>query len=162
MLPPDECPHLRISSQGVCHTCGIHFRVFWRAKRSSLFTPLSRNIGAIGILAAVGVVMVGALIENAIVTGGLVALAVFFMARLVFAALDLFMGHYFYNGTVGLLSLRSPMNILAVKEAWVEIGSIKFPMDQETYRVLNQGQRLLVEYLRWSRLPVALYKVEGL
>ncbi len=45
-----------------------------------------------------------------------------------------------------------------MKPAYAMVGRAKFPMDVELYSQFSMGETLLIEHLRWSRMPVAIYR----
>ena len=58
----------------------------------------------------------------------------------------------------GELTPRRRWNVLAPKPYIAWVGRVRFPFDAEVYSHFNPGDTLLVEHLRWSRLPVAIYR----
>ncbi len=161
MVSPDQCSHREVSAQGLCHTCGAKFQLFWNDQRSALAVPIRRNLGALIVVAALAVVMVATDVSSRFLTGALVAFAVFFLTRAIFSTMDMFFSRIFFNGTLGRMVPRQTWNPLSVKEGFAIIGGYKWPMDYATYELMEPGQRILVEHMRWSRLPVALYRIES-
>jgi hypothetical protein len=88
----------------------------------------------------------------------LLFLGVYFFVRVFFGTIETFMKHRFVPGKLGVLIPRGQFNVGAMKPAYAYIGRAKFPMDIELYSQFSEGETLLVEHLRWSRLPIAIYR----
>jgi hypothetical protein len=84
--------------------------------------------------------------------------AVYFLVRAFFGIMEIFMKHRFSPGKLGAFIPVPWWNIATMKRGIVWIGRTKYPMDIKTYSQFTEGETLLVEYLRWSRLPVAIYR----
>ena len=148
--------HLYLTRDATCVHCGMKFGLAWQAERNWLTAPLRKNLG-IGFAAFV--VVAGAFV------GGidLLALAfmfagVYFMIRALFGTVETFLKHRFTPGRLGMIVPRGRYNITALKPAYAFVGCVKFPVDLDLYSRFSQDETLLVEYLKWSRLPVAIYR----
>jgi len=84
--------------------------------------------------------------------------AVLFFARALLSGFELYARHGFVPGRLGPLVGRRRFNPLPPKPYVTTLGRVRFPIDLETYQQFEQGDTLLIEHLRWSRLPVAIYK----
>lgn len=151
-----ECMHLYLTRDAQCVHCGMQFRLAWTADRGWLMGPLRKNL-TIGIGSIVMMGMSYALALDLLATLFLFS-TVYFMVRSVFGTMEVFMKHRFSPGKLGDLVPRPKYNIIAMKPAIVWIGPTRYPFDEKTYRQFNRGDTLLVEYFRWSRLPVAIYR----
>jgi hypothetical protein len=89
---------------------------------------------------------------------GLLFIGIYFFVRALLGTVETFMKHGFVPGKLGALVSRGRINLSAMKPAYAMIGRVKFPMDQTVYGQFAVGDTLLVEHLRWSRLPVAIYR----
>ena len=163
-----ECRHLYLTRNArqaeaeaqyaaTCVHCGIQFRLAWQSSRPSLLWPMQRNL----IIAIVGVVLMVAsrLIGQALPESLFLVVAVLFFTRSALGGFELFLGrHGFVPGRLGPVYRRSPYNPFPPKRYITNLGVVRFPIDLETYRRFEEGDTLLFEHLRWSRLPVAIYK----
>ncbi len=153
-----QCRHLYLTREATCVHCGMRFRLTWTAPQRWIVFPSARN-GAITVMlvllmAAAGTLGIG------VATPFLLAGAVAFGLRAGLGGMELFMRHQFTPGVLGRLQARSPINILAPKRHLGWVGAVRFPMDPALHARFAEGDTLLVEYLRWSRLPVAVYRGE--
>ncbi len=157
--PRDEsgqCRHLYLTGDATCAHCGMKFRLEWHSERAGLLRPTVRNLAfgaAAGALLLAAQVMLGQGVFTALF---LVAMVLFF-TRTVLGGLEVFARHGFIPGTLGPLLKRARFNPLAPKPYVTHIGRVKFPIDKEAHERFKEGDTLLVEHLRWSRLPVAIY-----
>lgn len=151
-----ECLHLYLTRDATCVHCGMKFGLAWSADRDWLTSPLRRNImyggGAFLVTIALWLLTVPLLPLVALFLG------VYFFVRVFFGTTETFMKHRFVPGKLGVLVPRGQFNIAAMKPAYAWVGRGKFPMDIELYSQFAEGETLLVEHLRWSRLPVAIYR----
>lgn len=152
-----ECRHLYLTRDATCVHCGIRFRLAWQSSRQDLLRPMQRNL----VIAIVGVaLMVGSrLIGQTIPESLFLVIAVLFFTRAALGGFELFFGrHGFVPGRLGPIYRRNPYNPLPPKRHITNLGPVRFPIDLATYRQFEEGDTLLFEHLRWSRLPVAIYK----
>lgn len=152
-----ECRHLYLTGEVVCVHCGIKFALAWASERGGLLRPSIRNLVYAGIsgglMAATQATLGGGPLSSLL----LVATVLFF-TRTFLHGLEIFGRHRFVPGVLGLIFRRSRFNILAVKPYIAMVGMLKVPIDLSTYEHFRPGDTLLIEHLRWSRLPVAIYK----
>ena len=153
---PGECRHLYLTGDATCVHCGMKFELAWSAPRNSITFPTIRNTGiallCTALLAAsqaFGLTILG----YAFLVG-----TVLFFTRVLLGGLELFGKHGFVPGKLGPLVKRPVFNILLPKRYLTTVGFVRFPVDKDTHAQFNIGDTLLVEHLRWSRLPVAIYK----
>ena len=151
-----QCLHLYLTGEATCVHCGMKFNLAWQPPRGTLLRPTLKNLmlglvsGALMLIVqAAGIGLLGSLF--------LIGL-VLFMTRVILGVLEIYARHVFVPGVLGPLTKRAPYNIIAPKQYMALVGRIRFPMDQETHAHFNEGDTLLVEHLRWSRLPVAIYR----
>ena len=81
-----------------------------------------------------------------------------FFTRTLLGGFELYARHGFVPGRLGPIARRHPFNPLPPKPYVTALGRVRFPIDLSTYRMFEEGDTLLIEHLRWSRLPVAIYK----
>ena len=151
-----ECLHLYLTRDATCVHCSMRFGLAWSAGREWLTKPLRRNI-----MYGVGAFLVTLIfwqLATPLIPLISLFLGVYFFVRVFFGTIETFMKHRFSPGKLGVLVPRGPFNIGAMKPAYAIVGRGKFPMDIELYSQFNEGETLLVEHLRWSRLPVAIYR----
>ena len=156
--PLDEsgaCRHLYLTPDDRCVHCGMEFRLAWRLGRGALLGPTLRNL-AIAILGA-AVVAAGATAGAQLIAIVFLVLTVLLFTRALLGGLDVLVRHGFSPGRLGPLRRRAWHNLLVMKPYVAYVGYVRFPMDRETYDLFDLGDSLLVEHLRWSRLPVAIY-----
>ena len=151
-----ECMHLYLTRDAQCVHCGMQFRLAWSADRNWLTAPLRKNL-TIGIASAL-LMGVGFALALSFVAYLFLFATVYFMVRSFFGTAEVFMKHRFSPGKLGDLVPRSKINVTSMKPAIVWIGVVRYPFDEETYRKFTPGDTLLVEYMRWSRIPVAIYR----
>jgi hypothetical protein len=151
-----ECMHLYLTRDATCVHCGMKFGLAWQADRNWLTRPLRKNLG-IGFISF-------ALVGGAFLSGvDFVAMAflfigIYFIVRALFGTTETFMKHRFVPGKLGVIVPRGRYNVTALKPAITYVGSVKFPIDLDVYSQFREGETLLIEYLKWSRLPVAIYR----
>jgi hypothetical protein len=151
-----ECLHLYLTRDAKCVHCGMQFGLAWSADRDWLTKPLRRNIiFGLGSFVIFGVLF---LLQVTLIPLVLLFLGVYFFVRVFFGTVETFMKHRFVPGKLGVLIPRGQFNVGAMKPAYAYIGRAKFPMDIELYSQFSEGETLLVEHLRWSRLPIAIYR----
>lgn len=148
--------HLYLTRDATCVHCGMKFGLAWQADRAWLTRPLQKNLG-IGFGSFI--LVAGAYVGNV----GFVAMAflfvgIYFLVRALLGTTETFLKHRFTPGRLGMIVPRGRYNITALKPAYAFVGSVKFPVDLDLYSQFSQDETLLVEYLKWSRLPVAIYR----
>jgi hypothetical protein len=148
--------HLYLTRDATCVHCGMKFGLAWTADRNWLTAPLRKNL-TIGFAAfiAVAAAYFGAIDAVAM---AFLFVGIYFLIRALFGTTETFMKHRFVPGKLGMIVARGRFNVTALKPAYVFVGSVKFPIDVATYSQFKQGETLLIEYLKWSRLPVAIYR----
>lgn len=154
-----ECRHLYLTRDATCVHCGMQFRLAWAAERRELVRPTTRNM----IFAAIAVVLL--VPAQAFPIGGssllasvFLVIAVLFFTRTLLGGFELYARHGFVPGKLGPIARRHPFNPMPPKPYVTTLGRVRFPIDLATYRKFQEGDTLLIEHLRWSRLPVAIYK----
>ena len=151
-----ECRHLYLTGDATCVHCGMQFKLAWSAERNWLLWPLFRN-GGFGVFFTLILVATQAsgfpLLPSAALVG-----SVLFFTRAFLGVVETMMRHGFVPGRLGPLLKRQPFNPLPPKPAVTVVGRVRFPIDRQTYEQFAPGDTLLVEHLRWSRLPVAIYR----
>ena len=154
-----ECRHLYLTGEAKCVHCGMQFRLAWASERGDLIKPTTRNL----IFAVIAVVLL--VPAQAFPIGGssilasvFLVIAVLFFTRTLLGGFELYARHGFVPGRLGPIAKRHPLNPLPPKQYVTALGRVRFPIDLSTYRLFEQGDTLLIEHLRWSRLPVAIYK----
>lgn len=154
-----ECRHLYLTRDATCVHCGIQFRLEWASDRKDLIKPTTRNL----IFAVIAVILLAP--AQAFPIGGtsilasvFLVIAVLFFTRTLLGGFELYVRHGFVPGKLGPIARRHPMNPLPPKPFVTALGRVRFPIDLSTYRLFEEGDTLLIEHLRWSRLPVAIYK----
>ena len=151
-----ECMHLYLTRDATCVHCGMKFGLAWTADRSWLTAPLRKNL-VIGFAAFI--LVAGAYIGAVdLFAMAFLFVGIYFLIRALFGTTETFMKHRFVPGKLGTIVSRGRYNVTAMKPAYAFVGSVKFPMDVELYSQFREGETLLVEYLKWSRLPVAIYR----
>jgi hypothetical protein len=152
-----QCLHLYLTRDATCVHCGMVFKLAWQAERGWLTRPAVRNIVMGSISAAF--LLVGTLGSIApILTAVFLVGTVLFFTRALLGGLEMFARHGFVPGVLGALIQRRRYNLLAAKPYSAVVGRVKFPFDATVYGQFQPGDTLLVEHLRWSRLPVAIYR----
>lgn len=148
--------HLYLTRDATCVHCGMKFGLAWQADRGWLTAPLRKNliIGFASFILVAGA-YVGAIDFFAM---AFLFVGIYFLIRALFGTTETFMKHRFVPGKLGMIVPRGRYNITALKPAYAFVGSVKFPMDLALYSQFSQGETLLIEYLKWSRLPVAIYR----
>jgi hypothetical protein len=134
----------------------MRFGLAWTADRGWLTSPLRRNL----MLAIGGFLVAGAgsTINVSLLALGALFVGIYFMIRSLLGTLETFMKHGFVPGRLGTLIQRTKYNPTNAKPAYALVGRVKFPFDESVYRNFERGETLLVEHLKWSRLPVAIYR----
>jgi hypothetical protein len=151
-----ECLHLYLTKDATCVHCGMKFGRVWEAKRAWITHPLRKNL-VLGF-AAFALVVVGYVSEIPFVAMGFLFVGIFFLIRALLGTAETFMNHRFSPGKLGAIVPRPWYAVTALKPAFAFVGNVKFPMDMEVYSQFNEGETLLIEYFKWSRLPVAIYR----
>ncbi len=152
-----QCRHLYLTGDAVCVHCGIKFTLAWASERSGLLRPSIRNL-IYAVISGALMALTLATMGDSILSTLLLLGVVLFFTRTFLHGLEIFGRHRFVPGVLGLIFRRSPFNILAAKPYIAMIGTLKVPIDLSTYEHFQPGDTLLIEHLRWSRLPVAIYK----
>lgn len=154
-----DCRHLYLTRDATCVHCGLQFRLAWASERRDLVKPTTRNL----IFAIIGVILfvpaqafpIGG---SSILASVFLVIAVLFFTRTMLGGFALYSRHGFVPGKLGPIAKRHTFNPLPPKPYITTLGAVRFPIDLATYRQFEQGDTLLFEHLRWSRLPVAIYK----
>ncbi len=156
--PTDDrgrCRHLYLTGDATCVHCGMKFRLAWASERKRLLGPALRNL-LVGV--GFGLLIVGA---QAMALGALGTVflmgAVLFFTRTLLGGFELYTRHGFIPGELGPVSRRSRLNPMIPKPFVTTIGTVRFPIDGDVHSQFNEGDVLLVEHLRWSRIMVAIY-----
>ena len=154
-----ECRHLYLTRDATCVHCGMQFRLAWASERRDLVRPTTRNL----IFAVAGISLfipaqLFPLQGSSLLSSVFLVIAVLFFTRTLLGGFELYVRHGFVPGKLGPIARRHPLNPLPPKGYVTALGRVRFPIDLETYRQFEQGDTLLIEHLRWSRLPVAIYK----
>lgn len=152
-----ECRHLYLTSEGTCVHCGMRFHLVWTSNRAALLRPTTKNL-MFAVGGAVLMAVSQATGQPGIFTSLLLVVAIFFFTRSLLGGAELYFRHGFVPGKLGPLVRRGRFNPLLPKPYVTTIGAVRFPIDLETYEQFSPGDTLLVEHLRWSRLPVAVYR----
>ena len=153
---PGECRHLYLTGDATCVHCGMKFDLAWTAERESLVPSSNRNLliaAGFGVLLGVSYFMGLALPAYLFLIG-----TVLFFTRGILGKWEMYQRHGFVPGKLGPLVKRPPVNVLLPKPYLTTVGIVRFPIDKETHDQFREGETLLVEHLRWSRLPVAIYR----
>ena len=155
-----DCRHLYLTREATCVHCGIRFRLAWQSDRSHLVRPTTRNIfigmgGA--VMVAVTTLFGGVVIGGFAISTVFLMISVLFFTRGLLGGFELYAKHGFVPGKLGPIVRRSPFNPLPPKPYATSLGRVRFPIDLATYQLFEPGDTLLIEHLRWSRLPVAIY-----
>ncbi len=154
-----ECRHLYLTRDATCVHCGMQFRLAWASERRDLVKPTTRNfifaVIAVALLVPTRAFPLG---DSQILSSVFLVIAVLFFTRTLLGGFELYARHGFVPGKLGPIAKRHPMNPLPPKRYVTALGRVRFPIDLETYRMFEAGDTLLIEHLRWSRLPVAIYK----
>ena len=154
-----DCRHLYLTRDATCVHCGMQFRFAWASERRDLVKPTTRNL----IFAVIAVLLL--VPAQAFPIGGssllasvFLVIAVLFFTRTLLGGFELYARHGFVPGKLGTIAKRNPINPLPPKPYVTTLGRVRFPIDLATYQMFEEGDTLLIEHLRWSRLPVAIYK----
>ncbi len=151
-----QCLHLYLTGDATCAHCGMKFSLAWQSERGALLRPTLKNL-ILGLSS--GVLMVLAQSGGVSIVGSIFLIGlVLFLTRVVLGGLEMYARHVFVPGPLGPLIKRASYNLIAPKPYMALVGAVKFPMDRETHAQFVEGDTLLVEHLRWSRLPVAIYR----
>ncbi len=155
-----DCRHLYLTRDATCVHCGVQFRLAWASERRALLRPTTRNL--VIALASVALLAVsqllGVQVQGFQVSSIFLMVAVLFFTRSLLGGFELYTRHGFVPGRLGPIVRRSPYNPLPPKPYVTTLGRVRFPIDLATYQQFEPGETLLIEHLRWSRLPVAIYK----
>lgn len=157
--PSGECRHLYLTGDATCVHCGMQFRLAWASDRRDLVKPTTRNV--IIAVIAVGLFVPAQLFPlggSSLLANVFLVIGVFFFTRTMLGGFELYARHGFVPGKLGPIARRHPLNPLPPKPYVTALGRVRFPIDLSTYRLFEMGDTLLIEHLRWSRLPVAIYK----
>ena len=154
-----ECRHLYLTRDASCVHCGMQFRLAWSSERGALIRPTRRNL-IFAVVAALLFVPAQAfpLGGTSIVASIFLVIAVLFFTRTMLGGFELYARHGFIPGKLGPIARRHPFNPLPPKPYVTTLSRVRFPIDLATYQQFELGDTLLFEHLRWSRLPVAIYK----
>ena len=89
-----------------------------------------------------------------------VGLGVFLGARATFNIMDFVGPRGLYQGTVGPLIPGSPFSLFASRNASFIVGQTRFPIERRAYELLQEGEVVLVEFFRFTRLPLTISRVQ--
>ena len=160
-----NCRHLylRRGHQDIaasCIHCNMQFKLVWTSIRKDLIRPATRSL--IFALTATVVLVISQLLGLQLgafpISSVFLMIAVLFFTRSVLGGFELWTRHGFIPGILGPIVRRNRINPLPPKPYITTLGAVRFPIDLSTYRLFEQGDTLLIEHLRWSRVPVAIYK----
>ena len=167
-----ECRHLYLrrrasgaaanAADATCVHCAMEFRLAWQSDRAGLVRPTTRNL----IYALAGLALFtltqffGVSLGGFPVSSIFLVISVLFFTRTLLGGFGLYAQHGFVTGKLGPVYRRPRLNPLPPKPYVTAVGAVPFPVDIETYRRFEEGNTLLVEHLRWSRLLVAIYRGE--
>ncbi len=167
-----ECRHLYLrrrppnapasAADATCVHCGMEFRLAWQSDRAGLVRPTTRNMiyAVIGLAFFVVTQVFGVALGGFPISSIFLVIAVLFFTRMLLGGFGLYAQHGFVTGKLGPVYRRPRLNPLPPKPYVTAVGAVPFPVDIETHRRFQEGDTLLVEHLRWSRLLVAVYKGE--
>ncbi len=154
-----ECRHLYLTRDATCVHCGLQFRLAWSSDRKDLIRPTTRNLVfaviAVALLVPAQAFPIGG---SSLLASVFLVVAVLFFTRTLLGGFELYARHGFVPGKLGPIARRHPLNPMPPKPYVTTLGRVRFPIDLATYRQFQEGDTLLIEHLRWSRLPVAIYK----
>ena len=91
--------------------------------------------------------------EMGAIVGVFVAITVFTMTRLIMSLAERAVPRQFRVGILEQVGNKSQFNILANKPFVGVVSRIKFQMNSEVLSAVEPGDLVLVEFLRWTRLP---------
>ena len=152
LLPVDQCSHRYLSPEIKCRTCGIQFNKLWHAATIPIWQPVFRILCFTGAALMMTAYAVGN--EMGAIVGVFVAITVFTMTRLIMSLAERAVPRQFRVGIVEQVGNKSQFNILANKPFVGVVSRIKFQMNSEVLSAVEPGDLVLVEFLRWTRLPV--------
>ena len=157
-LRREECDHSQITPQGRCVRCGLQFHLQWSATRWGIAVAARRNLG-LGLI-GVAVLLLWARLagNNETLQALALGVMVFFLSRVFFNIMELFSPHGFFQGPLKDLHPQGPFSVLAPFRTFMVVGRAKFPVSAAVYRQFTAGETVLVEFLRWSKVPVAVYR----
>jgi hypothetical protein len=116
-----------------------------------------RSVLALALISiGLGVLAVGS--DSALMGAFTVAVVVFLGARLTYSIMGLAQAHNLYFGNLGPLRPKSPLTFGKGKDANAVVGIRRFPMDRATYELFRPGEGVIIESLRWTNYPVAIYR----
>ncbi|MQF86109.1 MAG: hypothetical protein FI734_01395 [SAR202 cluster bacterium] len=160
-----SCRHLylRRGTEGIaasCIHCNMHFRLAWTSTKKEIVRPATRNLilAFAGVALLVASQLLGLQLGAFPISSIFLMIAVLFFTRAVLGGFELWARHGFIPGILGPIVRRNWLNPLPPKPYITTLSSVRFPIDLRTYRLFEPGDTLLIEHLRWSRLPVAIYK----
>ena len=155
-IDKDACHHRYISPERKCQTCGMRFERVWSEGPVASWQPLVRVL----LFAGAGLMLAGYSVGSG---GGLlaaffVALTVFFLTRAIMAFAERFIPRAFRVGRLDHIGPRRVLSLLSHKPLVAHVAGVRFQLDARAAELLRPGDLLLVEFLRWTRLPVILYR----
>ena len=157
MQPSDQCFHTNLSPELICHGCGMRFLPIYEETPFGLWLPVLRA-GLLGVgfffFSAYASVQLNSLLFAAI----FVSIAVFFLVRAIRSVTEKHIPRLLRVGKVGQIRPRGPFSFTATKPMTAPVAGLRFQMDAKLYGTLNEGDVVVVEFLRWSRLPTAWYR----
>jgi hypothetical protein len=155
-----ECRHLYLTRDATCVHCGMRFRLAWSSEKGELIRPATRNLAfaAVAVILLVVTQLTGLALGSLPVSSLFLMVAVLFFTRTLLGGFELYSRHGFVPGKLGGIVRRGRFNPLPPKPWVTTLGAVRFPIDLGTYQQFQLGDTLLIEHLRWSRLPVAIYQ----
>lgn len=155
-LDKDACNHRYLSPERICQTCGMRFEQVWEEAAFAKWQPVVRIL----LFAFAGVLLAGYSVGSG---GGLIAAlfvagTVFFFTRAIMALAERYTPRQFRVGHLDQIGQRSPISILSHKPFIAYVAGVRFQLDARAADLLNPGDVLLVEFLRWTRLPMIWYR----
>ena len=156
MLDKQTCTHRYLSPQRRCHECGMQFRVVYEEARFGLWRPAFA-----AVLFGMGTLLLTALAfvnDLGIFRALLVGLTVFWLVRAMMATADMFVPRQFRVGELGPIGPRGVLSIFAVKPLIAPVAGYRFQFDLRLRERLNEGDVVLVEFMRWTKLPAIWYR----
>ena len=143
-----------------CIHCNMQFKLEWTSVRKDLIRPATRNLALAFTATALLVVsqLFGLQLGAFPISSVFLMIAVLFFTRSVLGGFELWTRHGFVPGRLGPIVRRNRINPLPPKPYVTTLGPVRVPIELATYRLFDPGDTLLIEHLRWSRIPVAIYK----
>lgn len=156
-MAESSCSHSKLDDYNQCLRCGARFVQVWHELKAITYTPLIVSALAAGVFLAL---LLGLFGPSQAHTGKLLLMIVFayFSLRATRGLLDLLFPHATHGGKVRVINRRPIWSPFSTKDAQVRVGTKRFSLNEEAVRILNENETVLLEYLRWSRTVLAIYK----